>query len=294
VSFEPVDVHVADLTGAPVADVLVKIYDPTGTVFFTLAVTDEDGDASFLLETLDYSMRLYKQHTGFKQPQLFSVLATPETNAFSIEAEVFIMPIAKDARMCCCSGFFRDLDGAPLRNLEIHIKADFEAAVLESSAVIPGQRHIRTDDEGYAQIDLIRGGCYQAFIPRMGMDHPRTIEVPDALSANLPDVLFPVVGRIMLDPPGPYEIPVGSDNEIEVIPTVYDSAGRELTGSALEDVQWSMGDIAIASVTPANTKLTLRGLAAGTTELRATRWNQSIVRIPSLAIEGQPVAVVVT
>lgn len=293
-SFEPVDIHVVDRIGAPVEGVLIKIYDPTGTTFFTQATTDADGDASLLLETLDYSMRFYKFHTGFVQPQLFSVLPQPQLNVFDVKAEVFELPIATDPRLCRCSGFFRELDGAPKRNMDMHFVAEFNPALLEDAAVISNERHVRTDKTGYAQIDLIRGAKYSVTLEGVGADNPRCISVPDALSANLPDVLFPVVARVVFSPEGPFNLNVGQPFEIEVVPTVYDSAGRELKGTAIDDVKWSTGDSSIAVVLPTQSKLVLRGIAAGTTELRAERLNKSIVKIPDLPIVGQPVPVVVS
>lgn len=290
-SFEPVDVVVADSVGAPVPDVLVKVYDPTGATFFTQGITDADGKASFLLETLEYSMRFYKYQVGFSQPQLFEVLAAPEANVFDVLAEPFTLPIATDPRLCRCSGFFRDMTGAPSRWLDMHIIPEFDPILLEGAAIVTGERHIRTDENGYVQVDLIRGGNYWVNLEAMGADYLRRLcQVPDAASANFPDMLFPRVGEISFDPD---DISVAVDGSIEVTPVVYDSVGRPLVGIS-SDVVWSIEDPSIASLSVGTNKLTITGLAAGSTNILAERTDTSIIVIPNTPIGGVPKAVVVT
>jgi hypothetical protein len=292
VSFEPVDVHVADSVGDPVEGVLVKVYDPTGTTFYSQAISGADGIASFLLETLDYSMRFYKFQVGFSQPQLFTVLAAPEVNAFNVLAELFEMPIATDPRLCRCSGFFRDMTGAPSKWLDMHIIPEFEPIVLDDAAIITGERHVRTDENGYVQVDLIRGGNYYVNIEAMGASYLRRLcQVPDQASANLPDMLFPVVERVVFDPD---PISVAVDAELEIYPTVYDSAGRPLTGSGSTDVRYTVEDSSIAGLTVGPDKLVLRGVVAGATRILAERIDTSIIKIPDEPIVGVPMDVTVT
>lgn len=297
-SFEPVDIHVDDLMGDPVEGALVKIYDPTGTTFYTQALTDSGGVASMLLETLDYSMRFYKFQAGFVQPQHLTVLAAPAVNSFDVGAEPFVLPIATDPRLCRCSGYFRDLDGSPKRNLDIHIIGQFSPILLDDAAVISEERHLRTDDEGYAQIDLIRGAQYLGRIEALGSamqnssSDLRCINVPDQASASLPNLLLPIVERVVPLPAGPYALAVG--DELVLTPEVYDSAGVLLTGAAVDDVQWSSSDQDILQVTVTATTVVLRGNAAGTAQLLAERKDSSIIKIPDVPIVGQPVDVAVT
>lgn len=291
-SFEPVDVYVtAGTPAAPVVGALVKVYNSSGTIFYTQAITDSDGRASFLLETLGYSLRFYKQHVGFAQPQLIDVLATPSTNQFNVTAEVLTPPIATDPRLCRASGYFRDVTGAPKRWLDIHFISKFSPLLLDGDGIVTERVHVRTDEDGYASLDLIRCAQYDAVVEALE-DSPRLISVPDASSVNLPDLLFPVVSAVSFDPPGPWTVAAGS--ELEVTPTVTTSDGRPLTGLATDDVRWSSSDDTVMAVVFGTTSLTLRGIGAGTAELRAERLNTSIVRIPNSPISGQPVVVTVT
>ena len=291
-SFEPVDVAVADSAGNPVEGVLVKVYDPAGAVFFTQANTGAAGVASFLLETLDYSMRFYKYHTGFSQPQYFTVLPAPQTNIFDVVAELFELPIATDPRLCRCSGYFRDATGAPSQYLDMHIIPEFDPILLEDSAVVTGERHIRTDENGYVQVDLIRGGNYWVNLEAMGAANLRRLcQVPDAASCNFPDLLFPRVDEIHFDP-DPISVAAGAS--LDVYPTVYDSVGRPLEGLASGDVLWSIEDPSIATLSMQADKLVIQGVAAGVTNILATRVDVTIIKIPDEPIVGVPMNVTVT
>lgn len=291
-SYEPVDVYVKDQLGRIVPDVVVKVYNPNGSVFYAQqATSEEEGIASFLLPTQAYSMRFYKFRTTFSQPQLFTVLEAPETNSFNVVAEVLIPPVSLDARLCRCSGHFRNPDGSVREYLDMHFYPEFATSILEGAAVAPRTMAIRTDENGFAQIDLIRGGCYRVTIESLDNEE-RYIRVPDVSGANLPDVLFPVVDRVTFDPEGPFEIAEGE--EIEVTTTIYDSAGATLHGTGQNDVDWTVSNTDLASVTVGEFKLTIRGIAAGSVELRAARRDQSIVRIPNTPIVGQPVAITIT
>jgi hypothetical protein len=290
-SYEPVDVYVKQQASEPVEGVIVRVFNPSGSTFYTQQTTDADGKASFLLFTQSYSMRFYKFQATFSQPQQFEVLAAPEVNAFNVTAEVFTPPIANDARLCRCWGYFRDPDGSAQEYLDMHFYPEFSPIILEGAGVVPRKMAIRTDDKGYAQIDLIRGGCYRVTIE--GQEHEeRYIRVPDLSRANLPNVLYPIVKRVAFDPPGPYELALGA--ELEVTPTVYDSAGATLTGTGQNDVNWKSSDTDILGLQVKESTVVLRGAGVGTANILVERRDQSIISIPSYPIEGQPLEVTVS
>jgi hypothetical protein len=286
VSFESTDVYIVDQSYQPVEAVLVRIFNPSGTQIFGQGTTDENGRASFLLPTQQYSMRFYKFGVQFSQPQLFVVSPAPVINAFTVHATTLERAISNDIRLCRCSGTFRDLDGSPQAYLDLHFYPEFAPIVVDDSAVVPRPVDIRTDENGFTQIDLYRGACYRVTIESLDNEE-RKIRVPDLPGANLPDVLFAVVDRIVLDPAGPYTLNPG--DSLEITPTVYDSAGAVLTGTGQQDVDWRVSDQSVGSVGVGETKLTLRGVASGTAQLVATRHDLSIIKIPLRGIEGQPV-----
>jgi len=290
-AYESVDIYVLDDTplNDPVEGMLVRVFDSTGTTFFSQDTTDVDGHVGFTLWTQEYTLRFYKQGAQVSQPQVIDVLEG-DTNAFTIYGTVFIHPIANDPRLCRCSGFFRDITGAFHPWLGMYFLGQFSPILLEGAAVLSERRSIRTNEDGYACIDLIRGACYEVTIEGFE-DTLRQVAVPDSPSANLPDLLFPVVEEVAFNPPGPYDLSVGEI--LEVTPSVVTSSGVPLVGTALADVQWLSSDSAVLSVGTTATTLVLTGMSVGSAELQAVRLNQSIIRIPSTSIQGQPVVVTV-
>lgn len=289
--YESVDIYVLDDTPlhSPVEGLLVRIFGEDNATFFTQDTTDADGHVGFTLWTQQYNLRFYKQGAQVQQPQLIDVIEG-STNSFNVYATVFVHPIANDPRLCRCSGFFRDITGAPHPWLDMHFLGQFSPILLEGAAVLSERRSIRTDEEGYACIDLIRGACYQVTVEGME-DTLRQISVPDAPSANLPDLLFTVVEEITFDPEGPYNVTVGST--LELTPTVVGSNGVPLEGTANADVHWYSSDDSVLSVDVGVDKITLLGVAAGSADLMAERRDQSIIRIPSIGIVGVPQVVTV-
>jgi hypothetical protein len=287
---EPVDIVVKTEQGDPVEAVTVKSYSPSGNLFYTQGITDVDGVASFMLDTVagGYSMRFYKFQVGFTQPQMFEVLPAPASNVFDVVAEVFHMPLSQDSRLCKCSGFFRDASGAPYAHLDIHIITEFDPILVDDNAVIDDEKHVQTDENGFVCVDLFRGANYYVNMEALGATMLRRLcRIPDAAGANFPDILFPVVETVTFDPVGPWTVP--PDSELEVTPTVYDSVGRPLEGSARNDVLWGSSDGSVATVTALTDRLVIRGISAGSSQLTAARMDASIIKIPDIPIQGVPV-----
>ena len=294
--YEQVDIYVEDssLLGTPVPGVLVRVYDSAGTSIFTEAITDDDGKVGFLLWAQTYSLRFYKHQVGFTQPQVMEVQTDPALppgttlNAFTVPANILVLPVSQDPRLCRASGWFRDVTGAPRRHLDISFISTFNPLILDGSLVMDERRTMKTDVDGYGSIDLIRGAEYTVTIESFE-DQPRSVRVPDSSSANLPDILFPVVGRVVLD-----AVSVQAGASAEVTPVVYDSAGIPLSGTARDDVDWSLEDTSVASMVVGEDSLVITGLQAGSTQLLAVRKDTSIIRIPEVGIQGAPVSVTVS
>lgn len=298
--YVPVDFYVTDTAPAavPIEGVVLRVYSADGKTFYTEAITDAQGHGGFLLDngTLDhpctYQLRMYKFQVSFQNPQLFTLSQTlvMDANTFDVKGTVFVLPVATDARLCRASGFFRRGTGAPAANVDIHVIAKFKPLLLEGSAVTTERDIIRTDERGYAQIDLIRCGQYDVTVQGME-DMYRTISVPDAPSVNLPDLLFPVIQQIVFSPPGPFTVSVGTD--LNVFTTVIASDGEVLPGTGAGSVVWGTDDPTVAAALDNGTNLILRAFKSGTTNLTARRFDTSIVRYPDLPIIGVPIAITV-
>jgi hypothetical protein len=294
-SLSSVDLYVHDdaTQNPPVEGVVVRVFDSTGTMFITQGTTDVDGHVGFSLAAPGtYQARFFKEKFSVQQPQLFTTLDQLPNN-FAVIGHVYKPPEAVHPRLCCCSGFFKNPDNsAAVRHL-IHIIPKFDPILFEGSAMLTELLKQATDEAGYAQFNLVRNGQYQVTVEGFE-DEVRIITIPDLPSVNLPDLIFSVVELITFDPPGPYSIGVGAQNDVIVVPTVHTSDGRVLPGSALGDVQWSSSDISVLAVLASGANLTLRGMAPGLAQIQAVRVDTSIIRIPNTPIQGVPVDVTVS
>ncbi len=279
----------------PVEGVVVRIFDSTGVSFITQGTSDAQGQLQLtLLAPVSYQVRFFKPKFSLPAVQNIDVLeapVAPQTNDFLITGHVFKPPEAVHPRLCRCSGFFRYPNGAPAPNHDIQFIARFNPLLFEGDAMLKERVNKRTDERGYIEIDLVRCGMYDVTVEGFE-DQLRCITIPEYPSSNLPDLLFPVIERVELEPPGPYNVAVGATNEIEITPTVWASSGRKLPGTALVDVQWRVSDTNVASVAVTNDKLFLRGLAPGAAQLLAVRADASIVRIPNTPVAGDVPAVI--
>ena len=281
-SYQNVDVFVFDRAcQLPLGGVLVRVLSADGTAMFTECVTDETGRASFLLCTNTYSLRFYRFQTRFQMPQIIEVCEGPDgsqgPNAFNVYGEVLVIPVANDPHLCRVSGFFRDITGAPHRGLAMIFIGEFSPILLAGSGVLSERRELKTDEQGYACVDLIRCAKYSATIQGYE-DHTRSILVPDAPSANLPAVLFAMVDLVYFDLPSPWTLSVGS--EISLNPTVVTNSKIVTRGTDLSNVSWKVEDPSIVSLAKTQHTLILRGLRRGHTKLIATRSDWSIVTVP--------------
>jgi hypothetical protein len=258
-------------------------------------VTDSNGHAGFSLPSgVTYSARFYSFQVGFTNPQYFTVYPTPlqpgQSNAFNIAAQLLTPPVPSDSRLCAAYGYFRDITGAPQANVEIHFIAEFDPVWLDSSAVLSERRIVRTDTNGFVQINLIRNGRFQVTI--QGEEEVvRRIAVPDAPNVNIADLIFPIVSLIELDPPSPYTLTTGQ--ELAVGLQVYSSDGNCL-GTGRGDVMIATSNPNVLGYTISPAGLTLIGIAPGTATLTFTRANRSIVHIPDPGITNGVLSVTVT
>jgi hypothetical protein len=297
VTYESVDFYVNDTTPAanPVAGVVVKILSQDGTLTYSQVTTDADGHAGFLLASgIQYQARFFKFAVSFTNPQYFTVLPSPlapgQSNSFDVAATIITPPVPTDPRLCTAFGYFRDITGAPQAYVEIHIIAEFDPVWLDGAGVLKERVIVRTDENGYVQLNLIRNGHYNCTI-QGEEDVVRKIVVPDAPNVNLPDLIFPIVSELILNPPGPYTLTVGE--EMPVAMSVIASQGQNL-GLGIGDVMFKTSDDTVLSYAFSAGGLVLIGVGAGVAQLIVTRANNSIIHIPDNGITNGVLNVTVT
>lgn len=290
----PVDIYVFE-TGdrvTPISGVVVRIFNSAGTLIETQAVSDTEGRAACALptESSPYVLRCYKRGVAFGQQHAVDITVVGP-NVFDLYGTPMTRPLSQDPRVCVAFGNFVDATKSPHAGLEIHFMPKFSPLIIDGDAVMKERTIGRTDRSGYMEVPLIRFARYDVTIA--GMEEvTRTISVPDAFNVNLPDLLFAQVDRVDFTPAPGYALTVGQ--ELTITPVVRTSAAVVLPGTARTDVRWSSSDPDVLAVTVLQDTLLLRGMRAGSAQLVAERYDNTIIRIPSRAIAGVPVNVTVT
>lgn len=317
VNFECVD---QELPPGGVPGVVVRVYE-TDDSYVNEFVAGPTGIATGLLNgeaspsPHAYNIRIYKYGHSVTNPQAIEIYDPPAgsptgTNDFTLTLDPHAAQAPADARLCRCSGYFRRIDGVPaggpvnrnaatggfLRNQVLRFTSLMDPLIVDQIGAFGSPVYAEADDNGLIEIDLYRDGKYSVIVedvhPGCLQEAHRIIHVPDRSTANLLDILFPVVVEIAWSPSGPWNLAVSG--ELDVTPTITASDYRVLTGIAADDVEYAVDDPTIASVASKDdSTLTITGVASGTTQLSITRRDDSIVRVPG-TITGGVVTINVT
>lgn len=289
-----------EIVPAFVDGVAVRVFDSSNTLITTAisGATGIPGTIEVELEGDDppteYLLRFYLVGATIapKRIQVFSPpeLAPTGTNDFTVMAEVFSLEPATDPLMCRVSGYVIGPHGKARPGVDISFTPKFYAFVDQTRAALTGRFVHRTDRRGFLSVDLYRLGMYQVTVEGREVLE-RSIEVPDRSSILLGHLLFPIVTSVMYLEPGPYTVARGQN--LVLTPLVRSSDYRDL-GVGAGDVLYSTADTSIASVQILGDRIVVRGNAPGTTALRVTRLDNTIVYLPDLGIAGGDVPIVVT
>lgn len=291
-----------DVEGTLVDGVVVTAYDATGTTLETGGTTGdvEEGKVSLMLDgdspEVRYQLRFFVRGGIVTNPQYIDVYSPVEespsgTNTFDVTVHFPELPEATDPLLCRVSGVIRGIDGRPFRGCELTFLPCFNPFVAGVDAVLGERVVTRTDNLGYATVDLYRNAIYLV-VYETREDTQREIAVPDRPSVELSHILFPVPAAVVFDPPGPYTLEPGE--ELVVVPVATSSDYRELPSFGTSDITYASSDPDVFTVGCTSDGLLLTGVAAGSAELTATRKDPTIVYVPSIEIHGTPVDVEVS
>jgi hypothetical protein len=286
------DFYILDNTLAhdPVAGVLLRIFDVTGTTLVTTGTTDalghlaKDLDGTYPTATR-YQVRCSKIGTSFENPEyaeVYDPLPPDTANSFNIYGDIHTLQPAVNPLMCRATGLFVDPGGRPIQDLMIKFSNEFNPINLDGVG-IAGKLEVRTDANGWAVAELPRGGKYWATVSGLH-DENLEIIVPDRASVNLIDLLWPVVAQVVFDPAPPWTVLVG--NALHILTQVITSAYTELLGPAYGDITYTVRDSGIVTLSFADDGIYLVGQGSGTTYVDLTRADDTIHRIPDAPIVG--------
>jgi hypothetical protein len=273
------------VTPAPVAGVVVRVFDSTGTTFITSATSDVAGLVDFTVNVPGVSeifqLRFYKASVSFTSPQRIEVFSPAAgsptgTNTFETSAHVQVMAEAVDPLFCRLSGFVVLPDGRPYQGLRVHWIFNGSPQAADGRGVLGERVTTATDRTGFMQVELLRGGCYNAMVVS---DHQyeREIVIPDAPAVNVIHVLYPQIATIVWSPPT--SLTVGTTVSFPLIATTF--AGVELRGTANGDLDFSVDHPERLAVSTTDELVVVTALAPGPVVLRAQHKNKSIRYVPS-------------
>ena len=305
-ALETVQITVVDtqVVPQPIDGVTVRVFDATGTTFITEGITGgvTPGVVEFTLTgtaaptPTQYSIRTVKTGVSILSPQAIEVYSPASdsstgTNNFKLVGTVATLPTATNPRLCRASGYIYDAAGRPLPGVDMHFIPQFDPLIVDSLGVLGERVSVRTDKDGWVQIDLWRNGIYQVMVQSQD-EVRRDVVVPDQNSALLMNLLFPVVAVVSYVPAGPYSLAV--NGELTLTSTVVATDMRTLGNNGIDDVIYETDDPTIASVMyQSDGTLILRGNATGATNLTASRRDLTVVTVPDPGISGTPIVVTV-
>jgi hypothetical protein len=300
--------------------VRIRVYD-SADLFLTEADTDGAGELSLVLpgapdpgET--YYLRIFKEGwTAVEGPtQTIAVLdplVPPLTNNFEIHLDQPELDVSLDPKMCLLTGYLVDASGRGLKNVGIRFLPRLSEPELKMGGLpfpsdptllgnraIVSEAHYVTDVNGKVQPLLPRGGIFDVLIN--GLETPgnqilEMVQIPDATSARLEDVLWPyVVGASYT----PASVAITVDEEVDVEVSAQTSNGYLLEAANLGAfLEFSITDDTVAELTVLEGgALRLRGLQAGSTDIQVARVAGSLApRLPAApSLIVSPLIVTVT
>jgi len=305
-ALETVEITVQDdqVVPALVDGVVVRVFDSTGTTFITEGTSGavDPGTVQVTLNgdnpAIQYQLRFYINGGAIVSPQYILVYSpaaaapAPGTNNFTVTASMFALPTAPNSRLCRISGYIWGPDGRARAGIDVAFIPCFSPLVVDGIGVLGERVNIKSDKRGYFQIDLLRKGMYLATV-ESHENVTRTVVVPDRSSINIMYLLFPIIVDITFNLFSP-TIGVVVGGIVTLTPVITATDYRTLLGTAPEDLFYSVDDPSIASVVVGQNTIVINGISAGTTSLRVTRKDRSIVYIPDPAFNGAVTTITVS
>ena len=279
-----VSIVIKDQTSTAVNGVLVASYDGNG------AKTHEGttgtgagvaaGEVQFEMNAGTYRLRFFKSGVSITNPQDVVVTDPADpSNTFDITAQTFTLPTSTDANFCTCTGTFIDGSNNAIQNLRVFFIRRMnppDPQVLgagdTAKGVLGEKVEMVSDATGQISVDLIRNGEYDVIIADQ-MDVLGRIVIPDAASANLIHVLYPVVSNVVYNPASPLAVSANTSTTVTLTLT-FSSGVTKYTGAPPLTFTSSAAAIATGSVSgtdQSNATLTVAALAAGSATLTPTQ-----------------------
>lgn len=165
---------------APIPDLLVNVYDQSGTVFVTFGRTNASGVRTFLLDQGTYVLRVYKPGISSEDLELV-VEEGGGSVTFQVNA-IFVAP-PPSPRLCRIYADFVALNGVPLVNFKVRFDTVFSPTSSGWNGVGQPSTTAITNSQGHLEVDVVRGTRIKASL--VGTPFVREFLVPDEATSDL-------------------------------------------------------------------------------------------------------------
>lgn len=298
----PVDIYVSsdDAAPSPISGVTVVALTASNLTIAGEAITDSSGRAALLLPNGSYEIRLFKMGVAFNGVYT-AVVDDVAVNVFDVVGSPRTMPVALDPRLCRCSGRFVGLNNQPVKNSQVRFSAKAESG-FQTPKVVDGQMvsadglTMKTDDNGYLTVDLLRGAeLYVTFAGEE--DVVWNIKVPDRASINLIELIHPQPSSLTWDSAAAPndEVSTYVGYQVSVPMKVLFSDFEELSTGLSKWLKLKSSDPSVAVVAFDGDRAAVLGVSPGQAsilvEMQSDLWPR---RVPAYSISAPPLLVSVS
>ena len=180
---------------SPVQNVNVRVYAAVGGALIAEGFSNVDGILDLILANGDYLVRAKYDAEAYSivSPQALTV--TGDVNVV-LTITILDKPVATHPRLCRVYGYLKTPHGLPHPHA---LTLAFRDPYIYADELFIGfTGELDPDDDGYVEVDLVRGRSYTAIYGVFG-DEDVLIYIPDRSSALLSDVLYPYVSAVAPD-----------------------------------------------------------------------------------------------
>lgn len=282
------------LVPQPIPDVIVSLVSTAPFALAARATSDALGIAGFSVPGGEYEVR------AFKMGVLFSVarIQVTESGTYDLSGTLMVFPPATDPRVCRCTGRFLTFENRPIADMLVYVTQARDLKqktpkLVDGNHVTPAKMEFRTDKNGYVTMDLYRTGEF--LITFAGEeDEVWNFKVPDRPSANLLDLMYPYPLSFEWSEDA-VSVGVNQTTEVQVDVVFSDGIVRPADVPSCFLIEVVDGAIADATYSGTTGILSIKGSAAGVTEITATLKDGLFPnRLPTLSVPVTPLAVTVT
>jgi hypothetical protein len=131
-------------------------------------------------------------------------------NATTLSGTTISTAVATDPDLCRISGYLKNAHGQPLAGWSFTLRYCYvPLGIVTDTLLLQERLPIKADADGYVEFDLLRGAQVTLELPNLLPWVFKKLTVPDAVSSDLLDFLFPYLVSIEFIDPGPLSVDVG-------------------------------------------------------------------------------------